>query len=83
MKKNLVKCLFALPLFTVMMGVNNNYESKDVTHNVNADTIEKYEIYPNKICINENPDQCRGCIEGKIKSIGRTVAKDYGFRKNK
>lgn len=41
----------------------------------------KYEIYPNKICINENPSQCRGCIEGKILSIGRTVSKDYGFRK--
>lgn len=44
---------------------------------------KKYEIYPNKICINENPNQCRGCIEGKIKSIKRTIAKDYGFRKNK
>ncbi len=44
---------------------------------------KKYEIYPNKICINENPNQCRGCIEGKIKSIGRTIAKDYGFRKNR
>ena len=41
----------------------------------------KYEIYPNKICINENPSQCRGCIEGKIKSIGRSISKDYGFRK--
>jgi len=41
----------------------------------------KYEIYPNKICINENPSQCRGCIEGKIKSIGRTIATDCGFHK--
>lgn len=41
----------------------------------------KYEIYPNKICINEDPTQCRGCIEGKIKSIGRTISKDKGFRK--
>ena len=39
----------------------------------------KYEIYPNKICINDNPDKCRGCIEGKIKSIGRTISSDYGF----
>lgn len=39
----------------------------------------KYEIYPNKICINDNPDKCRGCIEGKIKSIGRTISTDYGF----
>lgn len=44
---------------------------------------KKYEIYPNKICINENPNQCRGCIEDKIKSIKRTIARDYGFRKNK
>ena len=40
----------------------------------------KYEIYPGKICINENPEQCRGCIEGKIKSIGRTISQDKGFR---
>ena len=44
---------------------------------------KKYEIYPNKICINENPNQCRGCIEDKIKSIKRNIARDYGFRKNK
>lgn len=48
----------------------------------NVTTIEyrkKYEIYPGKICINENPGQCRKCIEAKIKSIGRTIASDYGF----
>ncbi len=43
----------------------------------------KYEIYPGKICINENPEQCRGCIEAKIQSIGRTVSKDKGFRNTK
>ena len=42
---------------------------------------KKYEIYPGKICVNENPEQCRGCIEGKIKSIGRIIANDKGFRK--
>ncbi len=42
---------------------------------------KKYEIYPGKICINENPEQCRGCIENKIKSIGRTIGADKGFRK--
>lgn len=41
----------------------------------------KYEIYPGKICLNENPEQCRGCIEGKIKSIGRTISKNYGNRR--
>jgi len=41
----------------------------------------KYEIYPNKICINEHSGKCRHCIENKINSIGRTVAADKGFRK--
>lgn len=49
-----------------------------------TDYRAKYEIYPGKICINENPEQCRSCIEEKIKSIGRTISKDYGYRmKNK
>ncbi len=42
---------------------------------------KKYEIYPNKICINENPAQCFGCISGKIKSIRRTVSTGYGSHK--
>lgn len=43
----------------------------------------KYEIYPDKICINDNPDKCRNCIGAKIKSIGRTVSTNYGFSHNK
>ena len=39
---------------------------------------EKYEIYPNKICIHEEPDKCRNCIGAKIKSIGRTIADNQG-----
>lgn len=40
-----------------------------------------YEIYPGKICVNDTPDKCRGCISGKISAIKRTVSNDYGFRK--
>lgn len=40
----------------------------------------KYEIYPNKVCINEAPSHCRKCIEAKIKSIGRYVSNTYGYR---
>lgn len=40
-----------------------------------------YKLYPGKICINDTPVHCRSCITGKIQSIGRTVSKDYGFRK--
>ena len=43
----------------------------------------KYEIYPGKICINDDATKCRGCIEGKIKAIGRTIAHDFGYRKKK
>ena len=43
----------------------------------------KYEIYPNKICINDKPEKCRGCIGAKIESIGRKVATNYGFSHNK
>ena len=41
----------------------------------------KYEIYPGKICVNEEPSQCRHCIEAKIKSIGRIISKTKGFHK--
>jgi len=40
-----------------------------------------YLLYPGKICINDTPAHCRGCITGKIKSINRTVSNEYGFRK--
>lgn len=43
----------------------------------------KYEIYPGKICINDKPEDCRKCIENKIKTIGRTVSTDFGFRNKK
>ena len=43
----------------------------------------KYEIYPNKICTNEDPSHCRACIEAKIKSIGRFISHSKGFHKNK
>ncbi len=46
-----------------------------------GDYRKKYEIYPGKICINDTPNHCRNCIEGKIKSIGRTISTDYGFHK--
>lgn len=38
-----------------------------------------YALYPGKVCINDTPGQCRSCMGGKIASIGRSVAKDYGF----
>ena len=37
-----------------------------------------YEIYPGKICTGEEAGECRLCIEGRIKSIGRTVGQGQG-----
>jgi biotin synthase len=37
-----------------------------------------YEIYPNKICITDAPSDCRVCIEGMLKSSGRTIATHRG-----
>lgn len=45
-----------------------------------GDYRRKYELYPGKICINDTPAHCRGCITGKIHQIGRTVADTHGFR---
>ena len=42
-----------------------------------------YELYPNKICLNDTPVQCRTCIGLKIQSIGRTIGQGYGGHKAK
>jgi biotin synthase len=40
-----------------------------------------YEIYPNKACLYDEASTCKGCLYGRIRSINRTVSKDYGDRK--
>lgn len=37
-----------------------------------------YQIYPNKICIRDEPVHCRSCITGKIKALGRVVSTTQG-----
>ncbi|WAM33721.1 [FeFe] hydrogenase H-cluster radical SAM maturase HydE [Caldicellulosiruptor morganii] len=50
-----------------------------VMPNVNdLDYKLKYELYPGKICINEDATKCRGCIESIIISLGRRVGQGYG-----
>lgn len=39
---------------------------------------EHYAIYPNKRCINEDPNLCQGCLEGRILAIGRKIGTDRG-----
>ena len=39
-----------------------------------------YEIYPDKACVNETAEMCRGCLTGRIHSIGRHVGAGAGGR---
>lgn len=39
---------------------------------------QQYQIYPEKICINEEAADCRNCIGGIITSLGRYVSQDKG-----
>jgi len=55
-----------------------------VMPNVNTTEYKKlYELYPNKICLNEEPVQCKTCIGIKIQSIGRKIGTTYGGHNGK
>lgn len=79
-----------IPATTAMETINPN--GRIIALNSGANVVmpnildteykTKYEIYPNKICINEHSGKCRKCIESKINSIGRYVSDTKGFRPN-
>ncbi|MDD4013542.1 MAG: [FeFe] hydrogenase H-cluster radical SAM maturase HydE [Candidatus Omnitrophica bacterium] len=39
-----------------------------------------YLLYPDKICIDEDPGDCAGCVAAMIASVGRIVGRGKGFR---
>ncbi|MFW5897878.1 MAG: [FeFe] hydrogenase H-cluster radical SAM maturase HydE [Halanaerobium sp.] len=39
---------------------------------------EQYQIYPEKICVNEEAGDCRQCIGGIIASLGRQISQNKG-----
>lgn len=41
----------------------------------------KYEIYPDKACVNETAEQCAGCLAARVVSLGRTVGTGPGSRR--
>jgi len=41
----------------------------------------KYEIYPDKACVNETAEMCRGCLQGRVESIGRHIGTGPGGRR--
>ena len=40
----------------------------------------KYEIYPDKACVNETAEMCRGCLELRVDAIGRVIGSGLGGR---
>lgn len=39
---------------------------------------EFYQLYPNKVCIYENPYDCANCVGRVIQSVGRVIGEGYG-----
>ena len=39
-----------------------------------------YALYPGKVCVDDTPAQCRGCVTARIEALGRTVAQGPGSR---
>jgi len=37
-----------------------------------------YSLYPGKICVNEHPEQCAGCVDAMLAGLGRTRAEGFG-----
>lgn len=78
-----------IPATTAMETLNKNGRlialksgANVVMPNVTEGEYRKlYALYPGKICVNDTPAHCFGCITGKINSIGRPISKDYGYRK--
>jgi len=78
-----------IPATTAMESINKNGRiialqsgANVVMPNVTEGEYRKlYALYPGKICTGDTPSHCRGCITGKITSIGRKVSSEYGFRK--
>lgn len=75
-----------IPATTAMETLNKNGRiialqsgANVVMPNITDEKYRKlYEIYPGKICINENAKMCKTCITKKIESIGRSISKHKG-----
>jgi biotin synthase len=75
-----------LPATTALGSIDGKGRQKALTAganvvmpNITPNKYRKmYEIYPNKICLDDNPAHCRNCIGGIIRSLGRTVAEGAG-----
>jgi biotin synthase len=50
------------------------YGANIIMPNITPRSVRKgYQLYDNKPCIDEEPTDCRGCLEGRVHSMGRRV----------
>ena len=62
----------------LMLRFGANVMMPNVTE---GEARQKYALYPGKACVADTPEQCRSCMEGKIRAMGRTVGKGAGGRR--
>ncbi len=64
----------------IMLASGANVVMPNVTE---GEYRRKYALYPGKSCVADSPSDCRRCMEARIRSMGRHVAKDKGFRRRR
>jgi biotin synthase len=53
------------------------YGANIIMPNITPRSVRKgYQLYDNKPCIEEEPTDCRGCLEGRVRRMGRRVGWD-------
>lgn len=79
-----------LPATTALATIDNKGREKGILAGANVvmpnlsplSVRKKYMLYDDKICTGDESAQCRRCLEGRINSVGCTVAKTRGDSKN-
>ncbi len=75
-----------LPATTAIATINSQGRQQALLYGANVIMFNltplqyraKYEIYPNKICVDENPIECAACVEEIVASVGRKINRGYG-----
>ena len=65
------------PLVSGVAG-NIHFVKQAADADYGAFVAQHYQLYPGKICINDAPGDCRNCVAGMLRSLGRTIATDAG-----
>ncbi len=64
----------------IMLRSGANVMMPNVTE---GEARQSYALYPGKACVADTPEQCRACMEGRIRAMGRTVGRGAGGRRRR